>query len=281
VPWRPAAAARLASGITQLAPSEYRNPDQLPDGGVLVVGASASGVQLADELADAGRDVVLAVGSHTRVPRTYRGMDLFWWLDRLGSLDRTLDEVADPGAVAHEPSLQLVGRPDRRDVDLPALRAKSVTFAGRLCGADGHDVSFAPDLAGAVGDAERRLGRLLDAVDAHVASCGLGREVLPADRPAPVGPLPTLDHLDLRARGIRSVLWATGYRRRYPWLHLPVLDGRGELVHHRGVTSHPGLYAVGLRFQHTRRSTFIDGVGADARHVAGHLAQRAVPAVHR
>jgi putative flavoprotein involved in K+ transport len=274
VPWRPVAAAKVSRDVLQLAPSEYRNPDQLPAGGVLVVGASASGVQLADELADAGRDVVLAAGSHTRVPRTYRGMDVFWWLDRMGNLDRDIDDMADLRVAQHEPSLQLVGRPDRRSVDFAALRAKGVAFAGRLLDADGDRVGFAPNLDASVADAERRLARLLDRIDAHVAASGLADEVLAPDRPAPVGPVAPLDGIHLRTRGIRTVLWATGYRRRYPWLQLPVLDRRGELVQRRGVTSHPGLYAVGLRFQQTRRSTFIDGVGADARHVVEHLVAR-------
>ncbi len=124
----PAMARHLAAGVAQVAPAAYRNPASLPDGGVLVVGASATGVQLADELADAGRDVVLAVGSHSRLPRRYRGMDIFWWLERIGSFDRTIDEMPDPVAARREPSLQLVGRPDQRTLDLAhaaALAASS------------------------------------------------------------------------------------------------------------------------------------------------------------
>ena len=144
--------------LVQLTPGTYRNPASLPSGGVLVVGASASGVQLADELSRAGRDVVLAVGRHSRLPRTYRGMDIFWWLERIGTLDRTIDDVADPSAARQEPSLQLAGRPDHRTLDLQALRGAGVELTGRLSWADGRRVGFADDLISHVAAADARCG---------------------------------------------------------------------------------------------------------------------------
>ena len=139
-PHVPAVAARLSPSVHQTTPSAYRNPGLLPDGGVLVVGAAASGAQLADELARSGREVVLAVGHHTRLPRRYRGIDICWWLERLGVLDKTIDEMPDPERARREPSLQLVGRPDKADLDLAALQDNGVRLSGRLTGVDGRTV---------------------------------------------------------------------------------------------------------------------------------------------
>ena len=259
-------------------PSRYRNPRGLPDGGVLVVGASATGVQLADELAAAGRPVVLAVGRHSRLPRRYRGMDIFWWLERIGSLDRTIDEMADPASARREPSLQLVGRPDHADLDLATLQAVGVELAGRLVAVDGSAVRFARDLPSTVAAVDERRRQLLASIDAHIDATGLAAEVLDPVPPRPVAVGGAPDHLDLRARGITTVIWATGHRRSYPWLALPVLDAAGEIRQRRGVTPVPGLYVLGQRFQHRRSSSFIDGVGRDAVDIADHLTGR-TPAI--
>jgi putative flavoprotein involved in K+ transport len=273
----PTGASQLDRSVAQLDPSTYRHPGSMPDGGVLVVGASASGVQLADELARAGRPVVLAVGNHARLPRRYRGMDIFWWLDRLGTLDRTIDEVPDPVAARHEPSVQLVGRPDHRDVDLTTLQQLGVELRGRLVAVDGHRARFAGDLFRTVARADSRMRRVLREIDDHIDATGLTAEVLAPDAPAATTVSPDLDALELGAAGITSVIWATGYRRSYPWLGLPVLDEQGEIRQRRGVTPVPGLYVLGQRFQHHRRSNFIDGVGRDAVVVADHLARRTSP----
>jgi putative flavoprotein involved in K+ transport len=273
----PAFAAALDRSIAQVVPSRYRNPRALPDGGVLIVGASATGVQLADELAAAGRDVVLAVGRHSRLPRRYRGMDIFWWLERIGSLDRTIDQMPDPAAARREPSLQLVGRPDHADLDLATLQAGGVALAGRLVAVDGTAVRFARDLSSTVAAVDEKQRQLLMTVDAHIDATGLTAEVLDPVAPRPVVVSDTPDRLDLRARGITTVLWATGHRRAYPWLALPVLDAAGEIRHRHGVTPVPGLYVLGQRFQHRRRSSFIDGVGQDAAEVADHLIGRLSP----
>jgi len=270
----PATARALAAGVHQAVASEYRNPGSLPPGGVLVVGASATGVQLADELHAAGRDVTIAVGGHTRMPRGYRGMDIYWWLDRLGTLSRTIDEVPDPALARREPSAQLVGTQDRRSIDLATLQARGVRLVGRLIAADGHRVRLAPDLPATTLTAELRMRRLLDRIDRHVDATGLTAEVGEAERPAHITPVHLVLDLDLRAAGIRTVVWATGHRRTYPWLRLPILDARGEIRQRRGHTPVPGVYVLGQRFQYRRDSSFIGGVGRDAHVVADHIAGR-------
>jgi putative flavoprotein involved in K+ transport len=267
----PAMARTVAAGVHQVAPSEYRNPSSLPPGGVLVVGASATGVQLADELRSAGRDVTIAVGSHSRMPRLYRGMDIYWWLDRLGILDKTIDEMPDRMLARHEPSLQLVGKPDRRALDLTTLQADGVRLVGRVIGVDGHRMRLSPDLPATMAAADLRLRRLLGAIDRHIDTGGLRREVLEPEPTRTVRPARVVEDLDLRAADIRSVVWATGHRRSYPWLRLPVLDHHGEIRQHRGRTPMPGLYVLGQRFQHRRSSNFIGGVGRDAAFVADHI----------
>lgn len=261
----------LDPSVAQVHARDYRSPEGLAPGGVLVVGASASGAQIADELARAGRDVTLAVGEHTRLPRTYRNIDIHWWLEAMGALDRRTRTLADLDAAHREPSLQLVGRPDRREVDLNSLREVGVTLAGRLEAVDGAAVRFGADLPALAAAADARQARLLDRIDRLAGDAGLPGEPPSVTRPAPteVGRPPAA--LDLGARGISTVLWATGYRRTYPWLALPVLDGRGEIRHTEGITPVAGLYAVGLPWLRRRKSTFIDGIGADAAEITDHL----------
>jgi putative flavoprotein involved in K+ transport len=271
VPHVPSSAAALDTRIEQFTPATYRNAATLPDGGVLVVGASATGVQLADELATAGRRVVLAVGSHTRMPRRYRGMDSMWWLDAMGVFDRRLDGHPAAAAARGEPSMQLVGSPTVRDVDLRSLQERGVGLVGRLSGAGRRWVRFADDLVETTGRADARLGRLLRRIDAYAAAAGLAGGT---DPPEPVRAVRTggaVHGLDLYHAGIRSVLWATGYRRAYPWLHVPVLTGTGEIRHVDGATPAPGLHVMGMRWQSRRSSPFLDGVRHDAATVAGRL----------
>lgn len=274
----PDPARHLPPDVHQVAPSNYRNPSNVPDGGVLVVGASATGVQLADELHAAGRDVVLAVGRHSRLPRRYRGMDVFWWLDRIGSRDKTIDQMPDPLRARHEPSLQLVGSPEGRSVDLTTLQAAGVRITGRVTGIDGRYVEFADDLVHTAAAADHRMRRVLAEIDAHIDASGLTDEVLHAEPIPPVRPAPVAHRLDLHDRGITSVVWATGHRRTYPWLNLPVFDRFGEIRQRRGVTPLPGLYVLGQHFQHSRNSDGIDGVGRDATFVADHLVCRTASA---
>jgi putative flavoprotein involved in K+ transport len=263
-------AGALPGRVEQVGADRYTSPRQLPEGGVLVVGASATGVQLASEIRRSGRQVTLAVGQHSRVPRRYRGRDILWWLDRIGSLDRVRDVSDEASDQAHEPSLQLIGSDDGRDLDLAALDREGVALVGRLRGVSGDRLSFDADLAWNTALSDARLARLLWRIDDHCVRNGL--EAGPPDPPAPFAPPPAATALSLERSGIRSVVWATGFRRRYPWLRVPVLDRGGELRHRAGVTPAAGLYAIGLPFQRTRRSTFIDGVAADARFIARDLA---------
>jgi putative flavoprotein involved in K+ transport len=267
VPHVPALAAALDPRIEQLTPAGYRAPADLPDGGVLVVGASATGVQLADELTGAGRRVVLAVGSHTRMPRRYRGPDIMWWLDAMGLLDRRLDEHAAPAAARAEPSLQLVGSTSGRNVDLHSLHERGVGLVGRLTGVAGRRIRLADDLTETTGRADGQLRALLRRVDAYAGITGLAGEIEAAE---PVRAVPTagvVTGLDLHHAGIRTVLWATGYRRAYPWLRVPVLTRTGEIRHTGGASPAAGLYVVGQRWQSRRNSSLLDGVRHDAATV--------------
>ncbi len=274
----PSCAAELPDDIMQMVPSRYRRPHQLPLAGVLVVGASATGIQLAAELRDSGRPVTLAVGRHTRLPRTWRGRDILEWLDRMGVLAERADRVADLEASRAQPSLQLVGTPDRRTLDLDRLQASGVRLVGRVEGVTGPVVHLGDNLLEDATAADLKLLRLLQRIDDHIAEEGLD---------CPAGELPGLTRvpetpasLDLRAKGIGSVLWATGFRRSYPWLDVPVLDESGEIRHEGGITPCPGLYVMGLGFLRRRSSTFIDGQRFDAAELADHLAgRRSVPAV--
>jgi putative flavoprotein involved in K+ transport len=270
----PNAARHLDRAISQVSPAEYRNPASLPSGGVLIVGASASGVQLAYELALAGRQVVLAVGKHSRMPRSYRGMDIFWWLERLGSLDCTIDQVPEPVVARHEPSLQLAGRPDHLTLDLGVLCRAGVELTGRLVRAEGSRVGFTDDLGSSLTAADARMRKALADIETHIDASGLTNELLDAEPQPMIAVEQRFAELHLKDRDITTILWATGYRRTYPWLHVPVLDAAGEIRQRQGRTPVPGLYVLGQRFQHYRNSNFIDGIGRDAAILADHLARR-------
>ncbi|HEY8232072.1 MAG TPA: NAD(P)-binding domain-containing protein [Vicinamibacteria bacterium] len=275
VPFVPPFAKALPADVAQVVPTRYRNPDELPEGGVLVVGASASGVQLADEIHASGRPVTLAVGRHTRLPRVYRGRDILWWFDAMGLFEETGAEVFDLELSRRQPSLQLVGRPDRATLDLPELERRGIRLVGRATSVDGATVSFADDLVAHTAAADARLARLIQRIDAFAASSGIAAEVGTPEPFRPfVWPAEAPSSIDLRAEGIRTVVWATGFRRLYPWLELPVLDARGEIRHSGGVTPVPGLYVIGLNFLRRRKSSFIDGVGDDARALAGYIVAR-------
>ena len=270
-PHVPATAHELDPEIDLVPALRYRNPDQLQPGGVLVVGASASGVQIADELARAGRRVVLAAGSHTRMLRHYRGMDVHWWFEMTGRLATTIDTVADPVEARREPSLQLAGRapsdPRGELVDLATLQALGVEVTGRLQSFAGGVATFATDLATTMAASERRLARFLDLADDHVEQDRLAAEVGPINRPGPLPVPATRGRIHLRAEGIRTVVLATGYAPHHPWLKVPVTDRNGAIRQHRGATPARGLYVVGQRFQHRRDSATIDGARHDARDV--------------
>ena len=273
LPAVPGISAALPRHLRQVDTRNYRNPDQLPEGGVLVVGASASGLQLAAEIHESGRPVTLAVGEHVRMPRMYRGRDIQWWLLESGILDEGIADVDDPERVRRLPSPQLVGTPGRSTLDLNALGDAGVRVVGRLAGVRDGRALFSGSLRNVCAMADLKLERLLGAFDAWAESSGIGCEVDPVERPLPtqVGDKPTLQ-LGLAAEGINTVLWATGYRPDYSWLDIPVLDRKGRLVHDGGVVG-PGLYALGLPFLRRRKSSFIHGAEDDVSLLAAHLRQ--------
>jgi putative flavoprotein involved in K+ transport len=269
VPAVPQVARRFDRSITQMVPAEYRRPADLPPGHVLVVGASATGIQLADEIQHAGRKVTLAVGRHLRLPRRYRGRDILWWFDRLGILTAGVYSL---DVSRHQPSLQLVGRTDHASIDLGTLHASGVRLAGHLVDVDGTRVSLADDLVATMAAADVKLAEIRLRIDRHIEEYGLDAAAPEPFRPTWPLAMNAPSSLDLAAADIGIVIWATGYRRQYPWLAVPVLDRRGEIVHDAGRTAVPDLFVLGLNFQQRRNSSFIDGVGADACAIAQEIA---------
>jgi len=273
IPSVPKVADQVPGDIAQLTPMTYRNPDQLADGGVLVVGASASGTQLAYEIHRSGRPVTLAVGEHVRVPRSYRGRDIQWWMEAAGVLDERYDEVDDIVRARNVPSLQLTGSPERITLDLNALGDRGVTLIGRLAGISEGKAQFSGSLANQCKLADLKMNRLLDLIDDWATASGLGDTVAAPHRfeATRVADSPPLG-MDLAAAGIRTILWATGYRPDFSYLDVPVFDRKGRIRHDGGVTPAPGLYVMGLQFLRRRKSALIDGAGSDARDLSAHLA---------
>jgi putative flavoprotein involved in K+ transport len=263
-------AVPVPTGITTVTAADYRNPGLLPPGGVLVVGASASGVQIADELRRSGRPVTLAVGEHVRMPRTYRGLDIFWWLDAAGVLDERYEAQPDLVRARNLPSMQLVGSPQRETVDLTALRRRGVRLVGRFAGFRDDVAQFSGALPHVCALADLKLNRLLDALDAWADGAGIDAEA--PQRFAPTE-LPTSADLSARVGqgGIETIVWATGYRPDLSFVDVGVLDRKGRPVHDGGVTAGPGLYLIGLPFLRRRKSTLIDGARSDARELVAHL----------
>jgi putative flavoprotein involved in K+ transport len=270
-PRAPALAASMPAALDQVTAFDYKRAGQLREGRVLVVGASATGLQLADELLRSGREVTVAVGEHVRMPRTYRGRDIMWWLHEIGRLDERYDEVDDLVRARHVPSPQLVGTPERADLDLNALTARGASLVGRLAAVNGDTAAFSGALRNVCTLADLKLKRLLNTIDQWA-----GAEAGPRAEPTRVDEHPRV-LIDLVAEGYETVLWATGYRADYSWLDLDVCDRKGEIRHDGGVVRQaPGLYRIGLNFLRRRKSSFIHGAEDDARelvaHLVGHLA---------
>jgi putative flavoprotein involved in K+ transport len=268
----PAFAAGLPDSVRQVTPFDYRSPDGLPDGGVLVVGASATGVQLAAEIQRSGRSVTLSVGEHTRLPRTHRGRDVLWWMDASGVWDQRYDELDDLSRARRLPSPQLVGTPERATLDLNALTELGVDLVGRWSAVRDGVALFSGGLRNVLALADLKQQRLLDGFDAWAAESGADAGGI-SERPEPTrAPAASRLHLDLRSGEIATVVWATGYRPDYSWLDVPVIDEKGRLRHDGGVVDSPGLYALGLPVLRRRKSTFIHGIEDDAGEVVDHLA---------
>ncbi len=274
LPVLPQFAAAVPASVEQLTPFGYRDPAQLPDGGVLVVGASATGVQLAAELQQSGRPVMLSAGEHVRLPRTYRGRDVLWWMDASGVWDQRYDEVDDLTRARRLPSPQLVGTPQRMTLDINALTAMGVELVGRWAAVRDGRALFSGGLRNMLSLADLKLERLLDTFDEWARASGRDAAVGPPERFPPTRvPASARLQLDLRSGEIRTVVWATGFRPDYGWLDVPVMDTKGQLRHDGGAVESPGLYALGLPVLRRRKSTFIYGIEDDAREVIDHLAR--------
>jgi putative flavoprotein involved in K+ transport len=273
VPSVPSLHAAVPASIQSVTPFDYRNPDRLPEGGVLIVGASATGVQLADEIHRSGRRVTLSVGEHVRLPRTYRGRDVLWWMDASGVWNQRYDEIDDLTRARKLPSPQLVGTPERTTLDLNTLSAIGVELVGRLAAVRDGRALFSGGLRNQFALADLKMERLLDTFDQWARTSGRDDEVAPPERfEATRAPSSSRLSLDLRNGEIRSIVWATGFRPEYGWLDVPVVDPKGYLRHNGGVVDAPGMYALGLPVLRRRKSSFIHGAEDDARDVVDHLA---------
>jgi putative flavoprotein involved in K+ transport len=257
------------AGLVRMHSSDYRNPGQLPDGAVLVVGAGASGVQIADELRQSGRPVHLSVGPHDRPPRGYRGRDYCWWLGVLGKWD-----IAPPPAGARHVPIAVSGAHGGVTVDFRALAATGINLVGRAVSFDDGTMRFAPDLGANIARGDAYYLSLLEECDAYADRNGLDlppepdAHVLPPDPECLVHPVL---ELDLAAAGVTSIIWATGYTADFSWLHVNAFDAAGKPEHQRGVSSEPGVYFLGLPWLSRRGSSFIWGVWHDAKYVADHI----------
>jgi putative flavoprotein involved in K+ transport len=276
VPLMPRIAERVPDHIAQSHSGEYREPGSLPDGAVLVVGSGQSGAQIAEDLHLAGRQVHLAVGSAPRVARFYRGRDVVAWLDDMGYYRRGIEEFADADAVRFRANHYVTGRDGGRDIDLRAFALDGMRLHGRLIdvrtSTNGTRLRFAKDLTQNLDQADAVSDSIKDSIDQWIREHEIEAPTEP--RYSPVWrPDHEPEYLDVDAAGISTILWSTGFGNDYRWIELPVFDGRGYPSHQRGVTSYPGLYFLGLPWQHTWGSGRLCGVGDDAEHLAKNIVQ--------
>jgi putative flavoprotein involved in K+ transport len=279
VPRTPRIAERIPDAITQIHSADYRNPGQLPPGEVLVVGTGQSGCQIAEDLHLAGRRVHLSVGSAPRVARRYRGRDVVAWLDDMGYYNRAISDFADEDAVRFRANHYVTGRDGGHDIDLRAFAAQGMRLYGRLAGATtGGTLTFADDLRKNLDGADAVSESIKDSIDGHIAATGAAAPPEPRYTPA-WEPGEAREHgaLELISAGVTAIVWATGFGADYRWIEVPVFDGRGYPTHRRGVTSCPGLYFLGLPWQHTWGSGRFVGVAADAEHLLRQITAYAVP----
>ena len=273
LPVVPPVSAAVPNSVRQLTMRDYRNPNSLDDGGVLVVGGSATGLQIADEIQNSGRPVTIAVGEHVRMPRSYRGYDIQHWMNRVGLLDECYTTVDDIRRARRVPSPQLMGSDERATLDLNSLTDKGVRLAGRLAGVRNGKAQFSGSLRNVCALADLKMGRMLDAIDTWIDTKGAAFDLEPARRYAPTNVDGSASlSLDLDNGEIKNILWATGFRPDYSWLDVPVLDHKNQIRHDGGVADAPGLYVMGLPFLRRRKSSFIHGAEDDARDLSSHLA---------
>jgi putative flavoprotein involved in K+ transport len=258
--------------IFQVHAGRYTNPDQLPPGGVLLIGSGASGAQIAEELARAGRRVFISVGRHKRMPRRYRGRDLMWWLSELG-LDQTPVEKRGP-----DRTLPLItGAYGGHTLDFREFAAQGMTLLGHVIAGREGAMDFAADLAATLAAGDATYLAFLDLVDSHIERSGLDMPAEPEARtilPDPACVTAPLTRLAFADAGISAIIWATGYRVDFGWIDIPAFDERGEPLHRCGVTDVPGLYFIGLQWLSRMNSSFLSGVGDDAAFLADHVSIR-------
>lgn len=269
----PAVADAIPGNINTLTPHDYRGPGQLEPGGVLVVGASATGMQLADEIQRAGHEMTIAVGEHVRMPRTYRGRDIQFWLDAAGILDERYDEVDDIVRARRLPSPQLVGAHEPAMLDLNSLTDKGAKLVGRLMGVRDGVAQFSGSLRNVCSLADLKMHRMLDTMDEWAAASPEASQFETSERFERTRVDDAADlTLSLTDGAIRTIIWATGFRPDYSWLDIPVLDRKGRIRHDGGVAEAAGIYVVGLPVLRRRKSSFIHGTEDDVRDITEHLA---------
>jgi putative flavoprotein involved in K+ transport len=274
LPHLPGFAAAMPGTVATLDPLEYRNPDQLREGGVLVVGAAATGIQLADEIQASGHPVTLSIGEHVRMPRTYRGRDIQYWMEAIGRLDERYDEVEEIVKARAVASPQLIGTPERRTLDLNALSAKGVRLCGRLGAMRDGIALFSGGLRNHCQLADQKARRLLADIDDWIAAHEVDDQVGPPEEFEPTRiPQHVPLTVDLTSGEITTIVWATGFRPDFSWLDLPVFDSAGRLRHDGGVVDAPGVYFLGGTFLRRRKSSFIHGAEDDTADLADHLAR--------
>jgi putative flavoprotein involved in K+ transport len=271
-PHIPAVANMAPETVKMVTPSEFRNPSQLEEAGVLVVGASASGLQLAEEIHRSGRAVTLAVGEHVRLPRSYRGKDIQWWLDQLGILDERYDEIDDIVRGRSLPSPQLVGSVQRSTLDLNRLIDQGIKIRGRLAGFSESQAQFSGSLKNTCALADLKMDRLLNSIDDWITANDQNARFDPPVRylRTKVEESPPL-LMNLADNNIKTILWATGYRPDYSWLNLPIIDHKGRIRHEGGIVDSAGVYLMGMPLMRRRKSSFIHGAADDARELSAHL----------
>ncbi|HZU12518.1 MAG TPA: NAD(P)/FAD-dependent oxidoreductase [Chloroflexota bacterium] len=268
----PSSAADLAPDIVQVHSSAYRNPDGLPPGAVLVVGGAQSGPQIAEDLLEAGRDVYLATSRTGRTPRRYRGKDGFWWMLQAGIYDHPVDQLPDPN-FRWAPGRLLSGTRGGHTINLHEFARIGIRLLGHYESGDGYRLAFAPNLHWTLAESDALTARLTRQLDEYIEQAGLS---VPPRNPDNTDDydgddgfrLPEVTELDMRSAGISSIVWGTGYHVDYSFVRVPVFDRTGQPIHRRGVTAFPGLYFMGIHFQHTGRSDLFCGVGDDAAFIA-------------
>ena len=270
-PHIPAVSANISPDILQLHSSRYHNPEELPDGAVMVVGTGQSGCQIAQEVYASGRPVYLSVGGTPRFPRVYRGKDSIWWLEKVGFFDAHVDTLASSG-LRFAPNPVATGKNGGGDLNLHQFARDGVTLLGHAVDAHDHMMSFAPDLIENLTKSDNFVAQLKQNFDGFIDKTGLDAPLATATPLLRDGyDAAIIEQLDLSAHGISSIIWATGYQFDYGWIKLPVLDQDDYPIQERGVSDFPGLYFIGLYFMHTRKSGLLSGVAADAEYLAQHI----------